>query len=53
LTQKLNLAALANNLVLTDQNNRIHPPGSKKESDKDLVKWLTDLQIGKEIIDKV
>ena len=51
--QKLNWSALTLSLgSLTDQPNRI-TAGSKKESDKDLVKWLTDLRVGKEVIDKV
>ena len=51
--QKLNWSALTLSLgSMTDQPNRI-TAGSKKESDKDLVKWLTDLRVGKEGSDKV
>jgi hypothetical protein len=42
-----------NSLIPTDPSSRTVANVTRKDPDKELVKWLTDLQIGKDVIDKV
>jgi len=51
--QKLNLNTLSLESSADHPDQRILPNGSRKESDKDLVEWLTELNVGKEVIEKV
>ena len=48
--QKMNTLSLGLESVHSD---RIFSNGSTKDSDTDLVDWLTDLNVGKEVIEKV
>lgn len=52
--QKLNLHVLSHNVGSSvDPLSRIVANGIRKESDKDLVNWLGDLNIGKDVVEKV
>jgi hypothetical protein len=50
----LNLHVLSHNVGSSvDPLSRIVANGIRKESDKDLVNWLGDLNIGKDVVEKV